>query len=173
MRGVLLQTILILHCVIHTRRTGRTVNAAVVEKTIPPNMTVANRPGAPELAPISALGSPITNAHSQRGRHLEISLEFLKSRRFERSGRACEHRRSRTQSCTPARLPTQKQSRSPLPRHTQRAPEQKGQERLWPKAPRYSGGYALEHDELPTIGLHPPRTERPCVPDFAQNGFNG
>ena len=37
-------------------RTGSTVNAAIVENTTPPNMTVANRPCAPEFAPIHAMG---------------------------------------------------------------------------------------------------------------------
>ena len=54
----------ILHSVIHTMKTGSTVNAAAVENTIPPNLTVANRVGAPELDPISAVGRTITNAHS-------------------------------------------------------------------------------------------------------------
>jgi hypothetical protein len=52
----------ILHSVIHTMRAGSTVNAAVV--AIPPNMPVADRPGAPELTPISAVGRTITSAHS-------------------------------------------------------------------------------------------------------------
>ena len=52
------------HSLIRAMRTGSTVNAAAVENTMPPNMTVANRAGAPELAPISAVGRAITNAHS-------------------------------------------------------------------------------------------------------------
>jgi hypothetical protein len=51
-------------CLIRAMRTGSTVNAAVVENTIPPNMTVAKRAGTPELAPINAIGRTPTNAHS-------------------------------------------------------------------------------------------------------------
>jgi len=47
-------------------RTGSTVNAAAVENTIPPNMTVANWAGAPELAPIIAIGRTPANAVSPR-----------------------------------------------------------------------------------------------------------
>jgi len=48
-------------------RTGRRVNAAAVENTIPPNMTVANWAGAPELAPIIAIGRTPANADSLAG----------------------------------------------------------------------------------------------------------
>ena len=52
------------HSLIRAMRTGSTVNAAAVENTIPPNMTVANLAWAPELAPINAMGKTPTNAHS-------------------------------------------------------------------------------------------------------------
>jgi hypothetical protein len=111
----------ILHSLIRAMRTGSAVNAAAVENTIPPNMTVANRGSLLRLMPWEGR----SRAHiAQRGRHLEISLEFLESMRFERCRATCELQRLRRQPWTPVRLPTQKQSRkycrAPLSVHVKR-----------------------------------------------------
>jgi hypothetical protein len=108
---------------------------------------------------------------AQRGRHLGISLELPESMRFERSCSACEIRRSRWQSGTLARLPTKKQSRSLLPHPLSvHAPNKKGEHAPTngQKHHGYSGGYALQHNELPTIGMHPTGTNALVFPCFAQ-----
>jgi hypothetical protein len=101
----------ILHPLIRAMRTGSTVNAAAVENTVPPN----NRVGAPDLAPINAVGRTITNAYGPTRKTSRNLAGPLESMRFERCRATCELRRSRRYSCTPARLPTQKQSRKLLP----------------------------------------------------------
>jgi len=55
--------------------TGRTVYAAIVENTTPPNMTVANRPCAPELSPINARGrTPLDCTQSNQGNSAKFRL---------------------------------------------------------------------------------------------------
>ena len=67
--------------------------------------------------------------------------------RFERCCSVCELRRSRWQPCTPARLPTQKQSRNLMPRPIQRSANRKS-EHAFTKSQRHDGdseGHALQH----------------------------
>jgi len=52
------------HSEIRAMTTGNTVNAAIVENTTPPNMTVANRLGAPKFAPMNAMGRTVAIAHN-------------------------------------------------------------------------------------------------------------
>jgi len=102
----------ILHTLIRAMRTGSTVNAAAVENTVPPN----NRVGAPDLAPINAVGRTITNAYGPT-RKTSRNLAGARRKHAFRT-LPCSLRASaipEVTPCTPARLPTQKQSRKLLP----------------------------------------------------------
>jgi hypothetical protein len=132
--------------------TGSTVNAAIVENTTPPNMTVANRPRGPELAPINASGKTPQLHTVQRRRQREISLELLYSMHFEYCRTTCGPLQFQRQPAKPARQPAQKQDQTLLPCPVQRAcaPNEKGEHASTKsqKHNAYDEGHALPHDEL-------------------------
>ena len=97
----------ILHTLIRAMRTGSTVNAAAVENTVPPN----NRVGAPDLAPINAVGRTITNAYGPT-RKTSRNLAGPAFRTLPCNPRASAIPEVLLHACA---MPTQKQSRKLLP----------------------------------------------------------
>ena len=131
--------------------TGNKVNAAIVENTTPPKMTVANRPVPPSL-PQSMPGEGPPRSHTvQRGKQRETSPELPDNMLFEccRTLRALAISDATSQACTTASAET-KQKPAIAPRFSVHATNKKA-EHASTQSQKHNGydeGHALPHDEL-------------------------